>query len=335
MRIVITDPSLSETRAGNFSTVKRWAKILRELGSRVDIHKVRQQKREPLPTGDLLIALHASHSHQAIRQWKRRDPDAPIVLALSGTDLHQQLPAGRAASRKVIGSLRASDRWIAFHRQAARHLPSGLLSRMSTGVDFIPQSASPLPSGRKPIRSKFRILVIGYLRSVKDPLLPVEALKHLPCETENGRPIEIVHLGGALSEGWQRRAERTAKQEPRWRWLGAVNRAKIRSYLASSHLLVHPSLEEGGANVIGEALMARIPILASDAPGNLGLLGDNYPGIFRRRDAKQLATLIQRWIDDRAFQKQLQKDSRLLRRGHTATAEKAAWRRLLAELSGK
>jgi hypothetical protein len=33
------------------------------------------------------------------------------------------------------------------------------------------------------------------------------------------------------------------------------------------------SLAEGGANVIGEAAVVGIPVLASRIPGNVGLLG--------------------------------------------------------------
>ena len=335
MRIVLTDPSPSQLRAGNFSTVKRWAAILRKLRHRVIVHRVRDPKAGPLPGGDLLIALHAGHSHRAIRRWKRRDASAAVVLALSGTDLHQQLPAGGAAGRRVVESLEAADQWVALHRHAERYLPADLLRSKGRGVHFIPQSALPLAGGRKPIQSRLRLLVIGYLRDVKDPLLPVQALKYLPQQLSDGRPIEVVHLGGALSKGWQRRAERAAQREPRWCWLGTVDRTRLRRYLASSHLLIHPSLEEGGANVISEALVAGIPILASDAPGNLGLLGDDHPGLFRRGDARQLANHILRWVEDGGFKSRLETGSRRLGRQHTPTAETAAWRRLLTDSSLK
>lgn len=335
MRIVVTDPSPPDIEAGNFSTVKRWAAIFRKLGHRVLLHRVRDEGVKPMPSGDLLIALHAGHSHSAILQWKRRDPAAEVILVLSGTDLHQQLPAGGAARRRVIESLKASDRWVALHQQADLFLPAELLGSQPHGVHFIPQSARPLPGGRDPIGSKLRLLVIGFLRAVKDPLLPVEALKYLPDPLADGRTVEIVHLGGALSRQWQRRAEATAAREPRWRWLGTVPRARLRRYLGTSHLLVHPSREEGGANVISEALVAGIPILASDAPGNLGLLGDQYPGQFRRGDGRQLAEQILRWVEDAGFRKQLQSRSKRLRGNHTVEAETTAWRGLLAELRGK
>lgn len=315
--------------------MRRWSAILRKLRQRVIVHRVRDASTGELPTGDLLIALHAGHSHRAIRQWKRRDQSAPVVVVLSGTDLHEQLPAGGAPARRVLESLEVADQLVILHRHARRYLPDDLVGRMRGRIHFIPQSALPLPGGRKPVRSILRLLVIGYLRSVKDPLLPVRALGHLPQRLPDGRGIEVIHLGGALDASWQRRAESAARSEPRWRWLGIVEPARVRRYLASSHLLLHPALQEGGANVISEALVAGIPILASDAAGNRGLLGDHHPGLFGCGDASALAHRILRFCRDARFREGLEKRSRKLGADHTRKGEKAAWSRLLSDLRRK
>lgn len=315
--------------------MRRWAAILRKLGQRVTVHRVRDASAGELPVGDLLIALHAGHCHRVIRQWKRRDQSAPVVVVLSGTDLHEQLPAGGAAGRRVRESLAVADQLVVLHRHARRYLPDDLVASKRGRIHFIPQSALPLPGGRKPVRSTMRLLVISYLRGVKDPLLPVRALSNLPQRLPDGRRIEVIHLGGALDASWQRRAERAARTEPRWRWLGVVEPARVRRYLASSHLLLHPSVQEGGANVISEALVAGIPILASDAPGNRGLLGDHHPGLFGCRDARALADRILRFCLDARFREGLEKRSRKLAAGHTRKAETAGWSGLLADLRRK
>lgn len=332
MRIVLTDPSPEDLHAGNHSTVKRWSKILRQLDQRVSVHRLRGAHTGKSPTGNLLIALHAGHSYRAIKDWKRLNPVAPVVVVLSGTDLHQQLPAGGAAGRRVLESLEVADHLVVLHRHARRYLPAALLARKRGRIHFIPQSALPLAGGRKPVTSRVRLLVIGYLRSVKDPLLPVKALAHVPECLPDGQTIEVIHLGGALDANWQRRAERAARQEPRWRWLGVVDRARVRRYLATSHLLIHPSRQEGGANVISEALVAKIPILATDAPGNLGLLGDRHPGLFGCGDGRGLADKILRFCSDARFREALEKRSEKLGLEHTPEAEKAQWSRLLADI---
>ena len=58
------------------------------------------------------------------------------------------------------------------------------------------------------------------------------------------------------------------------------------------HLLLLPSLMEGGANVLIEAVTSGVPVLGSDIAGNRGMLGADYPGWFPVGDAERLAGLI-------------------------------------------
>ena len=64
--------------------------------------------------------------------------------------------------------------------------------------------------------------------------------------------------------------------------------------MAVSSVMVISSVMEGGANVVSEACRAGLPILASDIPGNKGLLGEDYPGYFPVGDDKALARLMYR-----------------------------------------
>ena len=56
--------------------------------------------------------------------------------------------------------------------------------------------------------------------------------------------------------------------------------------------MVISSLSEGGANVISEAAVAGVPVLASRIDGNVGLLGADYPGYFPVGDTEALARLL-------------------------------------------
>jgi glycosyltransferase involved in cell wall biosynthesis len=49
---------------------------------------------------------------------------------------------------------------------------------------------------------------------------------------------------------------------------------------------------EGGANVIAEAVTAGTPVAASRVSGNIGMLGENYPGYFEAGNASALAALL-------------------------------------------
>ena len=62
---------------------------------------------------------------------------------------------------------------------------------------------------------------------------------------------------------------------------------------------------EGGANVISEAVIAGVPVIASDIDGNVGLLGENYPGYYPVTDTGELCALLQRAETEQGFLRRL------------------------------
>jgi glycosyltransferase involved in cell wall biosynthesis len=49
---------------------------------------------------------------------------------------------------------------------------------------------------------------------------------------------------------------------------------------------------EGGANVLSEAIVTSVPVIASRIPGTVGILGANYPGYFTVGDTRELMRLL-------------------------------------------
>jgi len=89
---------------------------------------------------------------------------------------------------------------------------------------------------------------------------------------------------------------------------------------------------EGGAHVVSEAIAAGVPVLASRIPGNVGLLGDDYPGYFRVGDDRALSRLIDRARMDRAFLRSLGKAVKARRALVRPAAERRALRSLIAAI---
>ncbi len=58
--------------------------------------------------------------------------------------------------------------------------------------------------------------------------------------------------------------------------------------------MVLSSLMEGGANVVSEAVISGLPVLASRIDGTVGLLGEDYPGYFPVSDTAALGRLLRR-----------------------------------------
>jgi glycosyltransferase involved in cell wall biosynthesis len=121
-------------------------------------------------------------------------------------------------------------------------------------------------------------------------------------------------------------------RNPRYAWRGDVPAAAVRRLLARSHAMVISSINEGGANVISEAVVAGVPILASRIDGNVGLLGPDYPGYFPVGDTRALTELMRRLEDDPAFVRQLGKAIAARAAMFRPRRELQAWRRLLDEL---
>jgi putative glycosyltransferase (TIGR04348 family) len=319
MHIILITPPGPSTRTGNAVAASRWARILRRLGHRVTV--AAEYEDEP---ADAMVAIHAWRSAEAIRCFKARYPERPLMLQLSGTDIYQYISEEPAPT---LRSIELADYLIALNSLAWRVLPKKFRNKLRV----IFQSARTPSAPRQPSRRHIDIAVIGHLRDVKDPLRAAEAARLLPPASR----IRIIHIGRAYSADWAARATAEMASNPRYLWRDDVPRAAVQKLLRRSHAMVLSSLSEGGANVISEAIVAGVPILASRMDGNVGLLGADYPGYFPVGDTQALAQLLRRIEDDRRFVAKLR--SAITRRVPLFRPERevAAWRRLLADLSAR
>lgn len=270
---------------------------------------------------DLMVAVHAWRSAAAIARFKQCHPDRPVVLQLSGTDIYHYLTADPAPT---LRSMELADRLVALNDLAWRAVPRRLRSRLKV----IHQSADPPSQPWRPSTRRVVMSVIGHLRDVKDPLRAAEAVRLLPGTSK----VRVEQVGGAYTAQWAERARAEMKANPRYRWRGDVSRAEVRRLLARSHAMVISSLSEGGANVISEAAVAGVPILASRMDGNVGLLGGDYPGYFPVGDTQALARLMRRVERDPRFVRRLRKAIRARATLFDPRREVDAWRHLLKEV---
>lgn len=83
--------------------------------------------------------------------------------------------------------------------------------------------------------------------------------------------------------------------------------------------------------MISEAIVARLPVIASRVAGNVGLLGEDYAGYFSTGEAQELACLMERAESDPEFLAVLK--SHCERRAHLFRPERelAAWRDIINE----
>ncbi|MPZ43654.1 MAG: TIGR04348 family glycosyltransferase [Betaproteobacteria bacterium] len=310
--VLIVSPYAASANNGNWRTAARWARLLHP-----SYRVIVRTPADSLHDADALVALHARRSHAVIRAWRQGPEAGPCVLVLTGTDLYRDIPEKNTAA---LESLRLADRLIVLQPLAIRALPAA--HRHKAAVVY--QSAEPLPPFPKSSR-RLRALFVGHIRSEKDPLTFVRAAARLDGVSE----IDFALAGGVRDPKLARTLDRLRTRAPTLTMLGALSHAGARQRIRRSHLLVVPSSMEGGANVIVEAVMSGTPVLASDCDGNVGMLGEDYPGYFGVGDAQALATLVLRCRDEPAYLRELNRMCAARVRCFRPEAERSALRRIL------
>jgi putative glycosyltransferase (TIGR04348 family) len=313
MRIVLITPYGAEHRNGNWHTAARWTAFLRDGGYEVEV--ATEWDGSP---ADLMIALHARRSFKSIHDFAERYPSRPLIVVLTGTDLYRDIQVDPDAQ----ASLELAHRLVVLQGRGVDELKPEHAAK----TRIIYQSAPDIPHQQQ-FGGPFRVLVVGHLREEKDPFRAALASAYLP---EHSR-TQITHLGRALSEEMAQTARLAESKLPRYHWLGELTHEAVMEHFARADLLVVSSVMEGGANVICEALAAGVPVLASAVSGNIGMLGDDYPGYYPLEDERKLAQLISLAENDAEFYAELVRECRSRRALMTPQREASSVRQLVGE----
>lgn len=276
--VVIVSPSLAAANNGNWQTARRWASLLR--GS----HAVRITTRWPDGPGTqgdrVLLALHAARSADAVQAWSMQRGGASLGVVLTGTDLYGEFAGTPAVQR----SLDLAGKLVVLQDEALSALPPSWRDK----AHVICASGPARAALRKTARC-LRAVAVGHLRDVKGPGTLFDAARRLAAH----RDIELRHIGDAQGR-WLDEARAAESAAPGYHWLGALPHAHACRWIQRAHVLVHPSLAEGGAHVVMEAVRSGTPVLASRIAGNVGMLGADYMGYFEPGDGAGLARLLLR-----------------------------------------
>ena len=318
--VMIVSPALALANNGNWQTASRWARMLGEklLGKKsvVERYRTHIQMDWHGEACDVLIALHAKRSAASIAAFTKAHPQRPCILVLTGTDVYRDIQTDAAAQ----ASLRSASHIVVLQGQAVHELPPDLRRKVSV----IYQSARALkpvapPSGR------LRVISVGHLRDEKDPLTYLRAAQRLRDRSD----IQFELIGDALDAKFKAAALQSAAANPQFKWLGALPHAATRQRIKRSQLLVNTSRMEGGAHVILEAAQSGCAVLASNVPGNVGMLGADHAGLFDLGDDVGLAALIARSTDDLLFFQRLRDQTAARAHLFEPAEEKSRLRKLI------
>ena len=316
MKIALVTPAPAKVHTGNRTSAERWARLLSELGNQVSV-----QKSWDGEECDLLIALHARRSFPAIQRFRQKHPLAPLVVALTGTDLYGNLENNAEAMR----SLEFASRIVVLQALGVEVVPESVRPK----VRVIYQSFErPFPSPQRE-ESCFQVCVLAHLRPVKDPLRTANAVRELPASSR----IQVKHAGAVLDPDFAAQVEEEQRTNPRYQWLGPLAHEAAINLLSRSHVLVLTSHLEGGANVVSEAIAVGTPVISSLIPGSVGILGADYSGYFPVGDSVALREKLLRAESGDGFYRELQQSVARLQPLVSVARERESWEALLKELS--
>ena len=291
--IVIVSPALASANNGNWQTAKRYRQLLK-AHFRVQL----VSEWVGANSDDVLIALHARRSFSSIAAWHAVHGAKGLVVVLTGTDLYRDIQYDSQAQQ----SLEFASHLVVLQSMGLDELPAPFKAKTSVLL----QSTTPRVTLSK-TKHFIQVVMVGHLREEKSPRTLFEAVALLAQQ----RDIHILHIGAEHDQVLANMAHQTAALYPHYQFTGALTYSETRRQIQRAHVLVHTSVMEGGAHVIMESICSGVPVIASCIPGNMGMLGEDYAGLFPVGDAKALADMLIRFRHDTEFEELLKKQCAL------------------------
>jgi putative glycosyltransferase (TIGR04348 family) len=270
---------------GNRITAERWAELFRTLGYPVEV--LNEYRDEDC---GILVALHAVKSAPSVDRFVTRNPGRPVIVAITGTDIHPEPSASDLDRHQAVArwTAKIADRVIFLREPTQQELGWLLDDAEWSKHRVIFQSAEPPAAIREPQTKVFEVCVLGHLRPVKDPFRAARAARLLPMESR----VRVLHVGAALTADMELQARREQAENPRYHWYGELPHQEALHLLSGCRLLAMTSLSEGGPSAVSEALACGVPVVSTPISGVVGLLGAGYPGYFPVGDTSALARLF-------------------------------------------
>lgn len=292
--VLIHSPFPQETGQGNSVTAERMQRMLVESGMKVQIETVNYHGVD----AKCLVALNAWRSAGVVADFDRLHPDRQVVVLVTGSDINHPEMGDENSDTRV--TMERADALVTLHDADLKVLPESLKHK---SLCIYPSVS--LPTGiqhRESLEDRIDVVMAGNLRAVKNPQLAVEVAAMLPDDS----PIFITSYGDASTQLASEMSRANAEYQ-HFQWLGKLDHDILIEKMASAQVLFNTSTVEGGANAICEAVTMGLPVIASDIRGNIGMLGDDYPGLFPSEDAQAALRLLQRCAEDTAFYELLKK----------------------------
>jgi glycosyltransferase involved in cell wall biosynthesis len=176
-------------------------------------------------------------------------------------------------------------------------------------IDYVPNGVNVESDDQNgdPLLTSLRLQPRGFILFACGRLDPTKGLHHLLDAYERADPAERLLILGDFahdpdySRDIERRiAARYGKSPERVCVVRELlPRARLLRVLRACKLFVFPSEYEAMSMMLLEAVSSKAPIVCSDLPENLAVLGSDYPFAYPASDADALAAAMERALSDR------------------------------------
>ena len=272
---------------GNTTTAYRIVERLQQAG-----HRATAMHTDTPPAADAQISLHVLKTAAASAHFAKHN-SGRLFICLTGTDMNGGFEQSPKLSEQTID---LSEKLVVAHPACMPQIPDRWRNKT---VVIYPSVTMPelgsIPTSKSPL-----FTCIGHLRPVKAPHLMHAAIQRIPQAD-----LIAASIGNAYDVTDGQQALLNARQDARYRWHPGSDRKTALEWMKASLATINSSLSEGGANTVIEAIQLRVPVLATNIPGNRGFLGDDYEGYFEPGRSDQLVKLMSRCLEQTDFVERL------------------------------
>ncbi len=274
-----------------------WPPLDRLVGARLDLVHSPHPLLIPSRRGKRLVTIHD------LFFLKRPD-------MVEGEVLTDYVPLVRDHVRRADGVLCVSE-YTAAETRRLLDVPPEKIAVTPHGIEPLFHEAPPPASVEERLRRlglpQRGILYLGSDEKRKNLVTLLMAYLTLARRRPEVPPLVLVGPGPQWAQGGSRIG-------PQIRATGYLDKADVRALLASSAMLVLPSLEEGFGLPVVEAMAAGLPVVCSSGSALSEVAGDAAL-LVEPRDATGFAQAIERLLDDPALAADL-RGRGLLRSSH-------------------
>lgn len=276
MKIVLASPNYPQLR-GNTITVQRIADNLEHLGVETEIVSTTDDSViRSFPAADIVHGFHAYNFYKFLQKLDQKP--SHYIVTITGTDLNQDLfnPDKRM---DVLASLHGAEAVHVFDEKA-----KGLLAReipeLNDKIFVMAQGNQPSAPG-VPLFTKEPDSFLFFLPA------GIRKVKNIPSAIEMLQELHLLHpqvrlwlVGPVLEEEEGKQVMDLVNRHKDWiRYLGQVPHEDMGSIYLETDAVLNTSLSEGQPATILEAMGYALPVLASDIPGNSGIISDGKTGL--------------------------------------------------------